>query len=51
MPEIDERRLVERMRAGDESAFDAFAERWVPGLYRFALRAAKSMGYFDNQLI
>jgi RNA polymerase sigma-70 factor (ECF subfamily) len=38
MPEIDERRLVERMRAGDESAFDDFAERWVPGLYRFALR-------------
>lgn len=37
-PEMDERGLVERMRAGDESAFDAFAESWVPGLYRFALR-------------
>ncbi len=28
--------LVERMLAGEESAFDAFAERCLPPLYRFA---------------
>jgi RNA polymerase sigma-70 factor (ECF subfamily) len=32
----DERRLVERLCAGDESAFDQFAASYVPGLYRFA---------------
>lgn len=37
-PDQEERGLVERMRAGDEAAFDAFAERYLPGLYRFALR-------------
>lgn len=29
---------MERMRSGDERAFDEFAERFVPALYRFALR-------------
>ena len=28
--------LVERMLAGDESAFDAFVDDYVPALYRFA---------------
>jgi RNA polymerase sigma-70 factor (ECF subfamily) len=37
-PEAEEHGLVERMRAGDERAFDEFAERYLPGLYRFALR-------------
>jgi RNA polymerase sigma-70 factor (ECF subfamily) len=32
----DERRLVRRMCAGDEEAFDHFATTYVPGLYRFA---------------
>lgn len=34
----EERRLVDRMRAGDERAFEAFAEQYIPGLYRFAQR-------------
>lgn len=29
--------LVDRMLAGDEEAFNAFGERYVPALYRFAL--------------
>jgi len=37
-PEDDERALVARMRSGDERAFDEFAERYLPGLHRFALR-------------
>ena len=37
-PNEEERRLVERMRAGDERAFERFAERYLPGLYRFASR-------------
>jgi RNA polymerase sigma-70 factor (ECF subfamily) len=32
---LSEKLLVERMRAGDESAFDAFADAYAPGLYRF----------------
>lgn len=32
----DDLALVERMLAGEESAFDAFAERCLPPLYRFA---------------
>ncbi len=34
---MDERTLVERMRAGDEAAFDRFFEENFPRLYRFAL--------------
>jgi RNA polymerase sigma-70 factor (ECF subfamily) len=37
-PDAEERELVSRLRAGDESAFDTFAEHYVAGLYRFALR-------------
>jgi RNA polymerase sigma-70 factor (ECF subfamily) len=33
-----ERELLDRMQHGEESAFDVFAERYVAGLYRFALR-------------
>ena len=32
----EESRLVERLRAGEERAFDFFAERYVTALYRFA---------------
>ena len=32
----DERRLVERLRAGEERAFETFARSYVPALYRFA---------------
>lgn len=32
-----DRRLVDRMLAGDERAFDAFFDTHYPGLYRFAL--------------
>ena len=34
----DERALVERLRAGDEDAFEEFFEANFHGLYRFALR-------------
>jgi len=37
-PQEEERQLVDRMRAGDESAFERFAEQYIPGLYRFAGR-------------
>jgi RNA polymerase sigma-70 factor, ECF subfamily len=37
-PQEEERQLVDRMRAGDESAFETFAEQYIPGLYRFAGR-------------
>ena len=33
-----EKELVGRMRAGEEDAFEVFAERYIPGLHRFALR-------------
>lgn len=33
----DERALVERLLAGDETAFEAFTEAHLPPLYRFAL--------------
>jgi RNA polymerase sigma-70 factor, ECF subfamily len=32
----DERELVEGMRAGDDRAFEMFAEYYIPALYRFA---------------
>lgn len=32
----DERGLVDRMLAGDEAAFDTFADSYIPQLYRFA---------------
>jgi len=37
-PNQEERDLVGRMRAGEASAFEAFAEQYIPGLYRFASR-------------
>ncbi len=37
-PNEEERQLVDRMRAGEESAFAVFAENYIPGLYRFARR-------------
>ncbi len=37
-PEEEERQLVERLRAGDESAFEEFAGHYIPGLVRFAGR-------------
>lgn len=33
-----EERMVDGMRAGDEHAFETFAELYIPGLYRFVLR-------------
>ena len=32
----DEREFVRRMIAGDEAAFDTFADSYIPALYRFA---------------
>jgi RNA polymerase sigma-70 factor, ECF subfamily len=37
-PDAEERELVDRLRAGDERAFDTFVEHYVGGLYRFAFR-------------
>jgi len=37
-PDAEERELVIRLRAGDERAFETFAEHYIAGLYRFALR-------------
>ena len=37
-PDAEERELVIRLRAGDSAAFETFAEHYVAGLYRFALR-------------
>ena len=37
-PDGEERELVKRLRAGDESAFETFSEHYIAGLYRFALR-------------
>lgn len=34
----EERDLLDRMQAGEESAFEVFADRYIDGLYRFALR-------------
>ena len=34
----EERTLVNQMRAGQEGAFEVFAESYLPGLYRFANR-------------
>ncbi len=34
----EERKLVNRMRAGDENAFETFAGCYIPALYRFAWR-------------
>ena len=36
--DAEERDLVIRLRSGDESAFETFAEHYIAGLYRFALR-------------
>jgi len=37
-PQEEERELVDRLRAGDETAFETFADQYVPALYRFAGR-------------
>lgn len=42
----EDRELVRRMRAGEEAAFEAFAEHYIPALYRFA---AASLGQ-DREL-
>jgi RNA polymerase sigma-70 factor (ECF subfamily) len=36
-PSPDDGELVDRMRAGDEAAFEAFFDMYYPRLYRFAL--------------
>jgi len=36
--DAEERKLVERLREGDELAFETFVEHYVAGLYRFAFR-------------
>ena len=32
----EDRELVKRMRAGEQAAFDVFADHYIPALYRFA---------------
>lgn len=34
---LEERELVNRMKAGDEAAFQTFADHYVPALYRFTV--------------
>lgn len=36
-PYADDKRLVRRLLAGDEAAFEEFFEMYFSGLYRFAL--------------
>lgn len=38
LPDQDERQFVARLRAGEDRAFELFAERYLPALYRFAHR-------------
>ena len=38
LPDHDERQFVARLRAGEDRAFELFAERYLPALYRFAHR-------------
>jgi RNA polymerase sigma-70 factor (ECF subfamily) len=38
IPRSEEREFVGRMIAGDETAFEVFADSYVPALYRFASR-------------
>jgi RNA polymerase sigma-70 factor, ECF subfamily len=33
---VEDRELVKRMRAGEQTAFDVFADQYIPALYRFA---------------
>jgi RNA polymerase sigma-70 factor (ECF subfamily) len=33
---VEDRELVKRMRAGQQAAFDVFADHYIPALYRFA---------------
>jgi len=38
IPRTDEREFVRRMIAGDEAAFELFADEYIPALYRFAAK-------------
>lgn len=46
----DDLRLVERMLAGDASAFEAFGERYFRALYRFALSRLNGDGELAREL-
>ncbi len=38
IPRVEEREFVRRMIAGDETAFELFADEYIPALYRFAVK-------------
>lgn len=50
-PQEEERHLVDRMRAGDESAFEVFAEHYIPGLYRFAGRRLRQDRELTREIV
>jgi RNA polymerase sigma-70 factor, ECF subfamily len=51
LPADRERELVNRMRAGEEGAFETFAERYIPGLYRFARRRLENDRDLARELV
>lgn len=50
-PSPEEQRLLKRMLAGDERAFDAFADDFIPRLYRFALGRLQHDGELTRDLV
>jgi RNA polymerase sigma-70 factor (ECF subfamily) len=51
LPADREKELVRRMRAGEEGAFEAFAEHYIPGLYRFARRRLENDRELARELV
>jgi len=54
-PNLDSRReeklLVERMLAGDEEAFETFADGYFPGVYRFALARLNGNSELTREIV
>ena len=50
-PSPEEKKLLERMLAGDERAFDSFADDYIPRLYRFALSRLQHDGELTRELV
>lgn len=47
----EEKALVERMLAGDETAMETFADGYFPGLYRFALKRVDGRSELARDLV
>ena len=50
-PTAEEQTLLERMLAGQESAFDTFADDFIPRLYRFALSRLQHDGELTREIV